>query len=78
MIDGTGMCGGCRVHIGNETKFACVDGPDFDGHLVDFDLLTKRLRAYHDQERAAMHRFLAEPGCKLSESVAGFKYPDER
>lgn len=78
MIDGTGMCGGCRVNIGKETKFACVDGPDFDGHKVDFDLLTKRLRAYQDQERAAMHRFLADPGCKLADAVAGFKYPDEK
>ena len=78
MIDGTGMCGGCRVNIGNETKFACVDGPDFDGHLVDFDLLTKRLRAYQEQERDAMHRFLGDPGCHLAESVAGFKYPNEK
>jgi len=75
MIDGTGMCGGCRVSLKGETKFACVDGPDFDGHLVDFDLLTKRLRAYSDQERQAMHRFLADPGCKLAESVKSFKYP---
>jgi ferredoxin--NADP+ reductase len=50
MIDGTGMCGGCRVKIGNETKFACVDGPEFDGHLVDFDLLVDRLSMYRDQE----------------------------
>ncbi|MBI4656013.1 MAG: sulfide/dihydroorotate dehydrogenase-like FAD/NAD-binding protein [Elusimicrobia bacterium] len=46
MIDGTGMCGGCRVQIGTETKFACVDGPEFDGHAVDFDLLMKRLSTY--------------------------------
>ena len=50
MIDGTGMCGGCRVKVGNETKFACVDGPEFDGHLVDFDLLVDRLSMYRDQE----------------------------
>lgn len=50
MIDGTGMCGGCRVKIGNETKFACVDGPEFDGHLVDFDLLVDRLSMYREQE----------------------------
>ncbi|MCP4582602.1 MAG: sulfide/dihydroorotate dehydrogenase-like FAD/NAD-binding protein [candidate division Zixibacteria bacterium] len=75
MIDGTGMCGGCRVSLGEETKFACVDGPDFDGHKVDFDLLTKRLRAYGEQEKQAMHRFLAEPGCKLADSVKSFKYP---
>jgi ferredoxin--NADP+ reductase len=46
MVDGTGMCGGCRVLIGGQTKFACVDGPEFDGHLVDFAALTSRLRMY--------------------------------
>lgn len=46
MVDGTGMCGGCRVDVGGETKFACVDGPEFDAHLVDFDLLDRRNRAY--------------------------------
>jgi len=46
MVDGTGMCGGCRVHVGGETKFACVDGPEFDAHLVDFDLLQRRNTAY--------------------------------
>jgi ferredoxin--NADP+ reductase len=51
MVDGTGMCGGCRVTIGNETKFACVDGPEFDGHKVDYDELMLRLRAYHEDER---------------------------
>ena len=45
MVDGTGMCGGCRVKVGDEVKFACVDGPDFDGHQVDFDDLMTRLRA---------------------------------
>jgi ferredoxin--NADP+ reductase len=75
MVDGTGMCGGCRVSIGGETKFACVDGPDFDGHKVDFDLLTSRLGAYKVQERNAMHQFLENPGCKLSKSVKEFKYP---
>ena len=53
MIDGTGMCGGCRLTVGGETKFACVDGPDFDGHLVDFDSAMKRGRAFFDKERAA-------------------------
>lgn len=77
MVDGTGMCGGCRVSLDGETKFACVDGPDFDGHRVDFDLLTKRLSAYKEQERTAMHRFLAEPGCRLANSVKQFKYPEE-
>jgi ferredoxin--NADP+ reductase len=51
MVDGTGMCGGCRVTIGGETKFACVDGPEFDGHLVDYDELILRLRAYQEEER---------------------------
>ena len=50
MVDATGMCGACRVVIGGETKFACVDGPTFDGHLVDFDLLIKRLNMYLDKE----------------------------
>ena len=51
MIDGTGMCGGCRVDVGGETKFACVDGPEFDGHKVDFDLLWDRLGTYRDFEQ---------------------------
>jgi ferredoxin--NADP+ reductase len=51
MVDGTGMCGGCRVVVGDETKFACVDGPEFDAHQVDFDLLARRNRAYADFER---------------------------
>ena len=50
MIDGTGMCGGCRVTVGGETKFACVDGPDFDGHLVDYDELINRNSLYKEQE----------------------------
>ena len=53
MIDGTGMCGGCRVTVGGETKFACVDGPDFDGHLVDFDLAIRRSRMFAEKERTA-------------------------
>lgn len=53
MVDGTGMCGGCRVDIGGETKFACVDGPEFDGHLVDFDLLADRLGTYREFEARA-------------------------
>ena len=46
MVDGTGMCGGCRVSVGGKTQFACVDGPEFDGHQVDFDELADRLAAY--------------------------------
>ena len=53
MIDGTGMCGGCRVQIGNETKFACIDGPEFDGHLVDFDSLMLRQKMYKKEEKEA-------------------------
>lgn len=53
MIDGTGMCGGCRVIVDGKTQFACVDGPEFDGHQVDFDGLIKRLRAYEEDEKKA-------------------------
>jgi ferredoxin--NADP+ reductase len=53
MIDGTGMCGGCRVSVGNETRFACVDGPEFDGHLVNFEELMDRLSTYRDFEQQA-------------------------
>jgi ferredoxin/flavodoxin---NADP+ reductase len=60
MVDGTGMCGGCRVTVGGEQKFVCVDGPEFDGHQVDFDELAARLRAYRDDESAAMARYRAE------------------
>lgn len=54
MIDGTGMCGGCRVSVGGQTLFCCVDGPDFDGHLVDFDSLINRQRAYRTLEKEAL------------------------
>jgi len=54
MVDGTGMCGACRVSVAGQTKFACVDGPSFDGHEVDFDLLMARLRIYMEQEKIAM------------------------
>ncbi len=56
MIDGTGMCGCCRLTVGGKTKFACVDGPDFDAHLIDFDEAMGRLRTYSDFERAARER----------------------
>jgi len=61
MIDGTGMCGGCRVNVGGEIKFACVDGPDFDGHLVNFDELMKRNSTYkekeaHDREHCRLYK----------------------
>jgi ferredoxin--NADP+ reductase len=51
MVDGTGMCGGCRVTIDGHTKFACVDGPEFDGHQVDYDELMQRLQAYCEDEQ---------------------------
>ena len=56
MIDGTGMCGGCRVVVGGETKFVCVDGPEFDGHLVDWDNMMKRQRTYKGYEAEAHHK----------------------
>ena len=60
MIDATGMCGGCRVGGRGETKFCCVDGPEFDGHKVDFDLLMERQKMYLDEERLAMQRYRKE------------------
>jgi len=66
MIDGTGMCGGCRVQIGSETKFACVDGPEFDGHLVDFDGLSARLTSYRKEE-TIIHKATE---CKINSEVA--------
>ena len=69
MVDGTGMCGGCRVEIDGESKFACVDGPEFDGHRVNFDLLMRRLAMYREQECQAMERFRAEqPGGRETEA----------
>lgn len=63
MIDGTGMCGGCRVSIDGNTQFVCVDGPEFDAHQVDFDLLMLRQRMYLDNEKRSLERF--EKECKL-------------
>ena len=65
MIDGTGMCGGCRVRVGGEIKFACVDGPDFDGHEVDFDELMSRNRTYTEKERQAHENHK----CKIGRTV---------
>ena len=56
MVDGTGMCGACRVLVGGEVKFACVDGPEFDGHLVDFDQSMKRQQMYKTEEGRALLR----------------------
>ena len=59
MVDGTGMCGGCRVEVGGKVQFACVDGPEFDAHLVDFDNLGKRLKTYREAEQ------IADEKCKI-------------
>ena len=67
MVDGTGMCGGCRVKLTTGVKFACVDGPDFDGHLVDFDDLMFRLQRYKATEREAAERF--NESCRLRSQV---------
>jgi ferredoxin/flavodoxin---NADP+ reductase len=64
MVDGTGMCGGCRVTVGGKTQFACVDGPEFDGHEVDYPELMDRLTAYRPQEKIALERM--EHACKLA------------
>jgi len=66
MVDGIGMCGACRVTVGGETKFACVDGPEFDGQLVDFDELAARLTAYKDQERLSFEEFKKSHVCTCS------------
>src|SRR5215510_9759158 len=65
MIDGTGMCGGCRVVVDGKTKFACVDGPEFDAHQVDFDTLILRNRAYIEEEKIALERFETEQIAKF-------------
>ncbi|MBN1164894.1 MAG: sulfide/dihydroorotate dehydrogenase-like FAD/NAD-binding protein, partial [Candidatus Krumholzibacteriota bacterium] len=57
MVDGTGMCGACRVTVGEKTKFVCVDGPEFDGHQVDFEEMMKRQKMYEIQEKESMERF---------------------
>ncbi len=62
MVDGTGMCGSCRVTVGNETKFVCVDGPEFDGHLVDWDNMLKRATVYKEQEKIAYEKVLTQHG----------------
>ena len=62
MVDGTGMCGCCRVSVGGATRFACVDGPDFDGHQVDWDLLAARQRIYLDEEKRSFEQWQAQMG----------------
>jgi len=63
MVDGTGMCGACRISVGNETKFACVDGPEFDGHLVDWELAIRRSQMYRDEEKRALAKAQCGGGC---------------
>jgi ferredoxin--NADP+ reductase len=69
MIDGTGMCGGCRVSIGDHIRFACVDGPEFDGHLVNFDELMDRLSTYREFEQQALTH--AAETCQLEQRISG-------
>ena len=70
MVDGTGMCGGCRVSVGGKMKFACVDGPEFEGHEVDFDELMLRNRTYVDLEKISEERFLQSTTACRKEHVA--------
>ena len=56
MVDGTGMCGACRITVGGKTRFVCVDGPEFDGHQVDFDEMLKRMGAFKDIEKEEIHK----------------------
>ncbi|MDR0624543.1 MAG: sulfide/dihydroorotate dehydrogenase-like FAD/NAD-binding protein [Treponema sp.] len=71
MIDGTGMCGGCRVTVGGEVKFVCVDGPEFDGHQVDFDNMMTRMRAFKDREDQDRHRCRMGLGLESQSIPAG-------
>lgn len=73
MVDGTGMCGGCRVHVGGKTRFVCVDGPEFDAHQVDFDEMLARLRSYKAEEAAAYEQYLHH----TEESTMGNQQPAE-
>jgi len=66
MIDGTGMCGGCRVSIDGKSEFACVDGPEFDAHRVDFDVMRNRNAMYREKEAESLERFMADPESELA------------
>ena len=70
MVDGTGMCGGCRVSINGQMKFACVDGPEFEGHEVDFDEMILRNRSYTEMEKISIDRFTEEPHVCKREGMA--------
>lgn len=69
MVDGTGMCGGCRVSVGGEVRFVCVDGPEFDGHEVDFDEMMTRLAMYKEMERKAYERWQQRHPCHLDRAL---------
>ena len=72
MVDGTGMCGACRITVGGKTKFVCVDGPEFDGHQVDFDEMLKRMGAFKDIEREEIHKLDEHPAaCEAEQSASG-------
>ena len=72
MVDGTGMCGACRITVGGKTKFVCVDGPEFDGHQVDFDEMLKRMGAFKDIEREEIHKLDEHPAtCEAEQTVSG-------
>jgi len=66
MVDGTGMCGSCRVEVGGKTLFGCVDGPEFDGHLVDFNLLNARLNIYCNEEKESLTNYMEAHECKMN------------
>jgi NAD(P)H-flavin reductase len=76
MVDGTGMCGGCRVKVGDQVKFACVDGPDFDGHAVDFDDLMVRLRRFKASETDALERW--QESCRIRAEAESAPEPEPR
>ncbi len=71
MVDGTGMCGGCRVRVGEEVLFTCVDGPEFDGHQVDWSSVLTRQRIYHSEEKCSLDRYMAEVDGVAAEQVSG-------
>lgn len=72
MVDGTGMCGACRITVGGKTKFVCVDGPEFDGHQVDFDEMLKRMGAFKEIEREEIHKLDTKPSaCEAEQAASG-------
>ena len=76
MVDGTGMCGACRITVGGKTRFVCVDGPEFDGHQVDFDEMLKRMGAFKDVEREEIHKLDSHPEtCKAEDSLTDRNAP---